>query len=53
MTCGLGRGVSAGASERLIPILMTAIVTAIGLPIPLAIGSGEAGPAKSRGQWRL
>ncbi len=31
-----------GASERLIPILMTAIVTAIGL-LPLAIGSGAAG----------
>jgi Cu/Ag efflux pump CusA len=41
MTWGIEAAIR-GASERILPILMTALVTALGL-LPLAIGSGDSG----------
>ena len=48
MTWGLDTALR-GVSERLAPILMTALVTGLGL-LPLAIGSGDPG-REIEGRW--
>ncbi|MGH8647393.1 MAG: hypothetical protein ACREX4_24205 [Gammaproteobacteria bacterium] len=40
-----------GATERLLPILVTALVVALGL-LPIAIGSAEAGHTAAPRLWR-
>jgi Cu/Ag efflux pump CusA len=39
-----------GAGDRLTPILMTSLVTGLGL-LPLAVGGGAPGQEKSRDRW--
>lgn len=39
-----------GAADRIAPILMTSLVTGLGL-LPLALGAGE--PGREKDLWRL